>query len=261
MLKKYFVAGLLIWLPLAATLWVLDFIVSTMDRTLLLLPQGWRPDALFGVHIPGFGLVLSVTVLLLTGVLAANFLGAHLLRGWEILLNRIPIVRSIYSSVKQVSDTLFSQKGQSFRQVVLIEFPQRGQWTMGFVVGAPGAQVESKVQTSLVTVYVPTAPNPTSGYVLMVPPEELREIDISVDDALKFHVSLGVVTPSVRSAALGPDERVSLVPPVEARAHPLYPLDMPTFVFGIGPARALFAWSEPARLAGHAGNRNSSRNR
>ena len=158
MLKKYFVAGLLIWLPLAATLWVLDFIVSTMDRTLLLLPQGWRPDALFGVHIPGFGLVLSVTVLLLTGVLAANFLGAQLLRGWETLLNRIPIVRSIYSSVKQVSDTLFSQKGQSFRQVVLIEFPQ-----------------------------------------LMVPPEELREIDISVDDALKFHVSLGVVTPSVRS--------------------------------------------------------------
>jgi uncharacterized membrane protein len=200
MLKKYFVAGLLIWLPLAATLWVLDFIVSTMDRTLLLLPQGWRPDALFGVHIPGFGLVLSVTVLLLTGVLAANFLGAQLLRGWEILLNRIPIVRSIYSSVKQVSDTLFSQKGQSFRQVVLIEFPQRGQWTMGFVVGAPGAQVESKVQAPLVTVYVPTAPNPTSGYVLMVPTEELREIDISVDDALKFHVSLGVVMPSVRSA-------------------------------------------------------------
>src|SRR4030095_8078298 len=113
MLKKYFVAGLLIWLPLAATLWVLDFIVSTMDRTLLLLPQGWRPDALFGVHIPGFGLILSVTVLLLTGVLAANFLGAQLLRGWETLLTRIPIVRSIYSSVKQVSDTLFSKKGQS----------------------------------------------------------------------------------------------------------------------------------------------------
>jgi uncharacterized membrane protein len=200
MLRKYFVAGLLIWLPLAATLWVLDFIVSTMDRTLLLLPQSWRPDALFGVHIPGFGLVLSVTVLLLTGMLAANFLGAQLLRAWETLLTRIPIVRSIYSGVKQVSDTLFSQKGQSFRKVVLIEFPQRGQWTLGFIVGSPGAQVDAKVGASLVTVYVPTAPNPTSGYVLMVPVEELREIDISVDDALKFHISLGVVVPNARAS-------------------------------------------------------------
>jgi uncharacterized membrane protein len=199
MLRKYFVAGLLIWLPLAATLWVLDFIVSTMDRTLLLLPQSWRPDALFGVHIPGFGLVLSVTVLLLTGMLAANFLGAQLLRAWETLLTRIPIVRSIYSGVKQVSDTLFSQKGQSFRKVVLIEFPQRGQWTMGFIVGSPGAQIEAKTGTSLVTVYVPTAPNPTSGYVLMVPMEELREVDVSVDDALKFHISLGVMVPNGRA--------------------------------------------------------------
>lgn len=200
MLKKYFIAGLLIWLPLAATLWVLDFIVSTMDRTLLLLPQGWRPDALLGVHIPGFGLILSVSVLLLTGVLAANIIGERLLRWWESLLTRIPIVRSIYSSVKQVSDTLFSKKGQSFRKVVLIEFPQRGQWTMGFVVGAPGAQFEAKLGTELVTVYVPTAPNPTSGYVLMVPSADLHEIDISVDDALKFHVSLGVVAPAPRAA-------------------------------------------------------------
>jgi uncharacterized membrane protein len=198
MLKKYFIAGLLIWLPLAATLWVLDFIVSTMDRTLLLLPENWRPDALLGFHIPGFGLILSVSVLLLTGVLAANIIGERLVRWWESLLTRIPIVRSIYSGVKQVSDTLFSQKGQSFRKVVLVEFPQRGQWTMGFIVGAPGAQVEEHLGLGMVTVYVPTAPNPTSGYVLMVRADELREVDISVDDALKFHVSLGVVAPAPR---------------------------------------------------------------
>ena len=135
-----------------------------------------------------------------SSMLAANFLGAQLLRGWETLLTRIPIVRSIYSGVKQVSDTLFSQKGQSFRKVVLIEFPQRGQWTLGFIVGSPGEQIEAKAGTSLVTVYVPTAPNPTSGYVLMMPMGELHEIDISVDDALKFHISLGVVVPNARAA-------------------------------------------------------------
>jgi uncharacterized membrane protein len=200
MLKKYFVAGLLIWLPLAATLWVLDFIITTMDRTLLLLPEGWRPDALLGVHIPGFGLILSLAVLLTTGALMANFLGERLIRWWEGLLTRIPIVRSIYSSVKQVSDTLFSQKDNSFRKVVLIEFPQRGQWTVGFVVGTPGERIAAALGPHFVTVYVPTAPNPTSGYVLLADPAHLREIDISVDDAFKFHVSLGVVTPNARMA-------------------------------------------------------------
>ena len=199
MLKKTLIAGLLIWLPLAATLWVLDFIVSTMDRTLLLLPESWRPDALLGVHIPGLGLVMSIAILLATGALAANIIGERLLRWWESLLTRIPIVRSIYSSVKQVSDTLLSQKGQSFRQVVLIEFPQRGQWTMAFVVGAPGTHVDARIGPGFVTVYVPTAPNPTSGYVLFVRNDELREVDVSVDDALKFHVSLGVVTPAARA--------------------------------------------------------------
>jgi uncharacterized membrane protein len=131
-------------------------------------------------------------------MLAANIIGAQLLGWWESLLGRIPIVRSIYSGVKQVSDTLFASKGQSFRQVVLVEFPRRGQWTLGFVVGTPGATVGREIGGDAVTVYVPTAPNPTSGYVVMMPPSELREIDISVDDALKFHLSLGVVPPPAR---------------------------------------------------------------
>ena len=199
MLKRYLIAGLLIWLPLAITLWVLDFIVTTMDRTLTVLPASWHPDEVLGMHVPGLGLVVSVAILLVTGMLAANIIGARVFRWWEALLARIPIVRSIYSGVKQVSDTLFASKGQSFRKVVLIEFPQRGQWTLGFVVGTPSAAVGREIGSDLITVYVPTAPNPTSGYVVMVRPAEVREVDISVDDALKFHLSLGVVAPPVRT--------------------------------------------------------------
>jgi uncharacterized membrane protein len=197
MLKKYFVTGLLIWLPLAVTLWIIDFVISTMDRTVLLLPERWRPEMLFGVALPGFGLVMSVLVILATGVLAANLLGQRLVRWWERLLGRIPIVNSIYSSVKQVSDTMLAQKGNAFRKVVLVEFPQRGQWTLAFVVGSPGDRVGPLIGGDKVTVYVPTAPNPTSGYVIVVDPAELRDIDVTVDEAFKFHVSLGVVTPTV----------------------------------------------------------------
>jgi len=195
MFKKFLIAGLLVWLPLAVTVWVINAIVSMSDQVLLLLPEPWRPDAWLGVHVPGLGVIASLLILLGTGVLAANIIGQRLVRWWEGLLNRIPVVRSIYSGVKQVSDTLLSQQGQSFRKVVLVEFPQRGQWTVGFLVGDPGERLAEQLPGEHVTVYVPTAPNPTSGYVIMVRPEETRELDISVDDAFKFHVSLGVVSP------------------------------------------------------------------
>lgn len=198
MLRKYLIAGLLIWLPLAITLWVLDFIVTTMDRTLQVLPASWHPDQVLGVHIPGLGAVVSVIILLVTGMLAANIIGARMFAWWESVLVKIPIVRPIYSSVKQVSDTLFASTGQSFRKVVLIEFPNRGQWTFGFVVGAPGAAAEREAGGELITVYVPTSPNPTSGYSLIVRPSEVREVDVTVDDALKFHLSMGVVAPAAR---------------------------------------------------------------
>jgi uncharacterized membrane protein len=195
MLKKYLIPGLLIWVPLAVTLWVIDLIVSAMDRTLLLLPAGWQPRALFGFDIPGLGLVLSLLVVLLTGVLALNFIGRQIVHWWEGLLSRIPIVRSIYSNVKQVSDTMLSPKGNAFRQAVLVEFPQRGHWAIGFVVGAPGPALARDLDPDTLTVFVPTAPNPTSGYTILVPPRDVKELEISVDDALKFVVSLGVVTP------------------------------------------------------------------
>ena len=201
MLKKYFITGLLIWLPLAITLWVLDIILTTLDRSLLLLPSSWHPDALLGFHLPGFGLLLSVAIILATGLFAANIIGERLVRWWEGFLSRIPIVRSIYSSVKQVSDTMLSPKGNAFRQAVLVEFPQRGQWAIGLVIGDPGETIERAIGEKAVTVFVPTAPNPTSGYTIIVPPREIRELDISVDDALKFVVSLGVVTPATRRIA------------------------------------------------------------
>lgn len=210
MFRKYLITGLLIWVPLGITLWVLNAILATLDQTLLLLPGSWHPDKLLGIHIPGFGLLLTLLIVLLTGVFTANIIGARLVRWWEDLLSRIPIVRSIYSSVKQVSDTMLSPKGNAFRKAVLVEFPQRGQWAIGLVVGSPGAAIEEVLGSNVVSVFVPTAPNPTSGYTIIVPPSELRECDMSVDEALKFIVSLGVVTPAGtrRAAALTTDSPV-----------------------------------------------------
>ncbi len=206
MLKKYFITGLLIWIPLALTLWVLDLILSTMDRTLLLLPPHWRPESWLGFSLPGAGLLLAALILLLTGMAAANIMGQRMVLWWEGLLSRIPIVRSIYSSVKQVSDTLLSPDGHSFRRAVLVEFPQRGQWTVAFVVGSPTDRVAPHLRKDSLVVYVPTAPNPTSGYTLIVPPDEVRDLDMSVDDALKFVISLGVVGPegATKEALKGP---------------------------------------------------------
>jgi uncharacterized membrane protein len=197
MLKKYLITGLLVWVPLAFTIWVLDLIVSSMDRTLLLLPPPWRPESWLGFPLPGAGLLLSAVVLLLTGMAAANIMGQRMVKWWEGLLSRIPIVRSIYSSVKQVSDTLLAPDGHSFRRAVLVEFPQRGQWTIAFVVGAPSERVTGHLGGDFMVVYVPTAPNPTSGYTLIVRAEEVRELDMSVDEALTFVISLGVVGPDV----------------------------------------------------------------
>jgi uncharacterized membrane protein len=192
-LKKYLITGLLIWIPLAFTLWVLDLIVSSMDRTLLLLPPPWRPESWLGFPLPGAGALLSGLVLLITGMAAANIMGQRLVRWWEGLLSRIPIVRTIYSSVKQVSDTLLASDGHSFRRAVLVEFPQRGQWAVAFVVGSPSERLGGGLSRDHLVVYVPTAPNPTSGYTLIVPPGEVRELQMSVDEALKFVISLGVV--------------------------------------------------------------------
>ncbi|MBC3870561.1 DUF502 domain-containing protein [Undibacterium oligocarboniphilum] len=194
-MRKYFITGLLILVPLAITFWVLHAIISTMDQSLLLLPEQWRPEAVFGFRVPGLGAVLTVLIIFVTGLLTRNFVGNYVVKAWEGLLNRIPIVNSIYSSVKQVSDTLFSSSGNAFRKAVLIEYPRQGSWSIGFLTGVPGGDVVNHLQGDYVSVYVPTTPNPTSGFFLMVPKKDAIELDMSVDAALKYIVSMGVVAP------------------------------------------------------------------
>jgi uncharacterized membrane protein len=181
--------------PLGITLYVLHFLVTALDQTLLLIPEHARPDSLIGFHIPGFGVLLSFLILLVTGVVAANFFGARLILMWEALLGRIPFVKSLYSAVKQVSDTLLSEKGNAFRKALLVEYPREGSWTIAFMTGVPDAAVAQYLPGEHVSVYVPTTPNPTSGFFLMLPRERVRELDMSVDEALKYIISMGVVAP------------------------------------------------------------------
>ncbi|MBY0573707.1 MAG: DUF502 domain-containing protein [Undibacterium sp.] len=196
-MRKYFITGLLILVPLAITLWVLHAVISTMDQTLLLLPIQWRPETLLGVKLPGFGVILTVLIIFLTGLLTKNFIGNYVVAGWESLLNRIPIVNSIYSSVKQVSDTLFSSSGNAFSKALLLQYPREGVWTIAFLTGTPAAEVAGHLAGEFISVYVPTTPNPTSGFFLIVPKKDVIELNMSVDTALKYVVSMGVVAPEM----------------------------------------------------------------
>jgi len=195
-MKKYLITGLLVWIPLAITLWVLHLIVTTMDQTLTLLPSVFVPE--YTHYFPGLGVLLTILVVLLTGVLASNILGQRLLRVWERMLGRIPVVKSIYSGVKQVSDTLFTPGGQAFRKALLVQYPRPGSWIIAFQTGQPGGDVANHLKGDYVSVYVPTTPNPTSGFFLMMPRQEVIELDMSVDEALKYVVSMGVVSPGGR---------------------------------------------------------------
>jgi uncharacterized membrane protein len=196
--KKYFITGLLIWIPLAITVWVLTAIVGAMDQSLHLLPEAVHPDKLLGFHIPGVGTVLTLLVIFLTGVVTANIIGQKLVRFWEGILARIPIVKSIYYSVKQVSDTLFSSSGQAFRKVLLVRFPHTEAWSVAFQTGTPSGQISEMLPDEHVSVFIPTAPSPVNGFFFFVKKSETIELDISVDDALKYIVSMGVVPPQRR---------------------------------------------------------------
>ena len=196
MLKRFFITGLLIWVPLGITYWVISTIVKTLDG---IIPPHISPQALFGLEIPGFGLLAVVLVVLITGALGANLLGRRLVDLWEGLLARIPLVRSIYSSVKQVSDTILAPNGQAFRQAVLVQYPRQGLWTIAFVTGKPSHEIEHKLPADCVSIYVPATPNPTSGFFLMLPRAELIPLSIGVDAALKYVVSMGTVPPSAQA--------------------------------------------------------------
>ncbi len=197
-LKKYLITGVLVWLPIVVTVWVLTYIINASDQLINLIPSRWRPENYTGgLKIPGLGVIVAVVVLFVTGVFAANVLGRKILEGWDSLLGRIPVVKSIYSSVKKVSESLLSDNGRSFKTPVLVPFPQPDIWTIAFVSGSIPAVIKKSLSETeeYVSVYVPTTPNPTGGYYIMVKQSDIRELDMSVDDALKYVISLGMVMP------------------------------------------------------------------
>jgi len=195
-LRKWLFTGLLVIVPGVITIAVLNWIVGTLDQTLQILPVAWQPDKLLGFHIPGFGVLLTLLILLVVGATASNFAGRKLVQLGDSLVSRIPVVRSIYSSVKQVSDTLFSESGNAFRTAVLVQWPRDGVWTVAFITGTPNGEVAAYLRDEFVSVYVPTTPNPTGGYFVMVRKSDCVELDMSVDAALKYIISMGVVAPS-----------------------------------------------------------------
>lgn len=201
-LKRYLAAGLLVWVPLLVTFLALRFLINLMDRSLLLVPSPIRPENLIGFRIPGLGVILTFALLIITGALAANFFGKRLIEAWERLLSRIPLVSWVYSGVKQVAETLLSPQAQAFRKVLLIEYPRKGIWSIGFQTAATLDEVQARTEKDVICVFVPTTPNPTSGFIILVPKDEVIELDMTVDEALRMVISLGVVVPEWRRREL-----------------------------------------------------------
>jgi uncharacterized membrane protein len=197
-LRRYLVAGLLIWAPLAVTFVLLRLAVNIMDKTLAIIPQQYRPEELLGFHIPGLGVILTFVVLFITGMLAANIVGRYVVGGWESLLDRIPIVRTIYGGAKNFAEIVFSDSNDSFKNVLLIEYPRKGLYSLAFQTSSELGEVQGRTGEDVVCCFVPTTPNPTSGFVIMVPRREITVLDMEVDEALKMIISLGVVVPTWR---------------------------------------------------------------
>ena len=194
-MRKYFITGLLVWIPLIITVWVLSLLNGWMDASLLLIPKAYRPETLLGFYVPGVGVVLTIALLFVTGLLTANLLGHRLVLLWESLLARIPVVKTIYGGVKQVSDTLFSGQGQAFRKALLVRYPHQGSWAVAFQTGQPHGEIAEILKEDHVSVFIPTTPNPTSGFFMIMPKKDVIELNMSVDAALKYIISMGVVSP------------------------------------------------------------------
>ncbi len=197
-LRRYLVAGLLVWIPLGVTIFILRVLIGLMDRTLLLIPQQYRPEEWLGFTIPGLGLILTLLVLLVTGLLAANIVGRSMVGLWESMLDRIPVVRSVYSAAKNFAEIVFSDSGQSFKKVLLIEYPRKGIYSLAFQTATNLGEVQGRTGEEMVCTFVPTTPNPTSGYIIILPKKDIIELDMEIDEALKMIISLGVVVPAWR---------------------------------------------------------------
>jgi uncharacterized membrane protein len=194
-MRKYLIAGLLIWIPLGITFLVIRAIVSLLDRIWLLLPPVYQPDNLLGFHIPGLGVVLSIVLVVATGMIVANLIGKRIIAVWESLLARIPIVRTLYAGIKQIMEAVLATDAKSFRKVLLIEYPRKGLWSLAFMTSDNLGEVQAKSGSNVISVFIPTTPNPTSGFVIMVPVEDVIELDMSIEDGLKMIISMGVVIP------------------------------------------------------------------
>ena len=195
-IRRYLISGLLVWLPIWITYLAISFLIKLMDNTLRLLPKAYQPDNLLGFHIPGLGLIFTVLVLFLTGMIVANFLGQKLVRFGESFVARIPLIRSIYTGVKKILETVLSPKGKAFRKVLLVEYPRKGLWSIAFQTGNGCGEVEEHLGVEMLTIFIPTTPNPTSGFLMMVPKKDVIELKMTVDQALRFVISLGVVLPN-----------------------------------------------------------------
>ena len=200
LIRRYLLAGLVVWLPILATFGILSFIVDLLDQTLSLIPKAYQPEKLFGLRIPGFGVLLSLLLLLITGIVATNFLGQRLVLWSESILERIPLVRSIYNASKQVIQAIFSTNSQAFRKVLLVEYPRKGMWSIAFQTGAGSQLINEDLGTEMLSIFIPTTPNPTSGFLMMIPKSEVREISMTIDEALKFIISLGMMQPALPNA-------------------------------------------------------------
>jgi uncharacterized membrane protein len=201
-IRTYFISGLLIWLPIWITILAIKFLVDILGSIFNLLPQGLRPDEIMGFHIPGMNFIITLLVIFLTGVVVANFIGKQFVVLWDAMIGRIPLVRTIYMGVKQVLETLFKPGGQSFRKVLLVEYPREGLWTLAFQTGDSTPEVDKILDDkAMVSVFIPTTPNPTSGFLLMLPRKNVIEMDMSVEQALKFVISLGVVQPEIAGSS------------------------------------------------------------
>lgn len=208
-LRRYIFSGLLVWIPIWVTLLVIRFLARILDGAYHAVPVRFQLDTLLGVHIPGIGIIFTIVLLLLTGMIAANFLGKKLVSWWDSLIGHIPGVSSVYNGVKQVLNTMFSSNGKAFRKVLLVEYPRKGLWSIAFQTGVGSQEVNEKMDTEeVVTIFIPTTPNPTSGFLMMIPKKDVHELDMSVDQALKFVISLGVVQPG--SAVAHADKPIDL---------------------------------------------------
>jgi len=212
-LRRYLIAGLLVWLPLAATVFIIRMVIGLLDKTMVLLPPEYRPEALIGFSVPGMGLVLSIIILIVTGMLAANLIGRRLVESWESILGRIPLVRSIYNAFKQISSTLLDSTGKSFRKVVLVEYPKEGIWSLGFLTNQHVEVNTPTVTGEMTAVFIPTTPNPTSGFLVIMTTNSVQELDMTVEEGFKFIISVGVIIPEEHIRALQDTGKVAQFTP------------------------------------------------